>query len=159
MNESEYKPSQELKEFQPLSVEWQIPSELTGFNVYRDKFEQLLTNSESSWIKPDDIMGLTLGFDEALVNAIKYGNKEDASKIVEVIVNIDEEKLEVSVQDQNPEPFNPDTAFDSVSDESEKLANHGRGITLMRTLYDSVVFEFMNPGNKVTLTKYKENSP
>lgn len=155
MSESEAKPNSEIKEFQPRIIEeWHIPSELTGLNTYRDKFEELLTNLHSSWIGSENIPDLTLGFDEALVNAIKYGNKEDPSKMVDVVVKIEEDKLVVTVQDQNPEAFDPETAFDSVENEDEREANHGRGITLMKHYYDSVEFEFMNPGNKVTLIKH-----
>lgn len=138
----------------PIIESWNIPSELTGLNTYRDKFESLLTKINNSWISESDIFKLTLGFDEALVNAIKYGNKEDSALPVVVNINIDKDKLKVSLLDTNPDQFSPDTAFNSVTNASERLANHGRGITLMKESYDSVIFEFMEPGNKVTMVKH-----
>jgi anti-sigma regulatory factor (Ser/Thr protein kinase) len=49
--------------------------------------------------------------------------------------------------------FDPETAFNSVTNPEEILANHGRGLTMMRAYCDSVDYSFHNPGNKVTLIK------
>ncbi len=156
MSETEFNPA-DKRDFPSISIheEWSVPSELTGENEYRDKFRNLLENMEGSWIDPDDIDNLVLGFDEALINAIKYGNKEDSSKNIEVVVDINEDKLVVSIQDtSNPEPFDPDQAFNSVEDESKLLETHGRGLTFMKAFYpDGVEYQFTNPGNKVTMTK------
>jgi anti-sigma regulatory factor (Ser/Thr protein kinase) len=97
---------------------------------------------------------IEIGFAEALIDAIKYGNNDNPDLPVFVTFSADSKKITITILDQNPIEFNPDEASNSVKNEKEKLLGSGRGITMMRAYYNEVHFEFKNPGNEVQLIKY-----
>ncbi len=152
------KETPEIKHLLPLQQEWVWKSDLSAVNAYEAQFVALLKNTENSWLDEDAVDLCSLGFREALANAIKYGNASDPLRRVRVEITMDDHAFSVSLADENPVRFNADTAFDSVKDEAEKLAFHGRGLTIMRTAYPAgVSFEFMDPGNKVTMCIQRES--
>lgn len=138
----------------PVSEKWVLDSKGGEVNVHLDYFEQLLNSLEESWINKEDKIDLIVGFNEAITNAFKYGG---GGRII-VEINIDQTKCRISVLDSNPEEFDPETAFNSVEDPEQILANHGRGITMMKASCDIVDYSFENPGNKVTLVKYNRKN-
>jgi len=90
-----------------------------------------------------------LCLEEALVNAIKHGNKFNPNLFVEVDIESDGNSLSISVADQGegfdfqgiPDPRNPDNLH--------KLS--GRGILLIRSHMDSV--DFFDSGRTIKMTK------
>lgn len=133
----------------PVNEKWILESEGGEVNVHLNYFEELLKSLEQSWLDDEDKIDLKISFDEALINAFKYGG---GGRII-VEIKIDNLKCQVSVLDSNPKRFDPKTAFNSVKNSGQILATHGRGITLMEAYCDSVDYSFHNPGNKVTLIK------
>jgi serine/threonine-protein kinase RsbW len=99
-----------------------------------------------------DLFALKLALEEALVNAVKHGNKMDKCKCVSVQYRVTPQRVDVTVEDQG-NGFNPADVPDCTADENLEC-NHGRGILLMRAYMSSVVFS--PTGNKVTLTKFNE---
>ena len=100
-----------------------------------------------------DLFAIKLALEEALVNAVKHGNKMDPSKVVKVQHRVTDQRVDVVIEDQG-EGFNPADLPDPTEEENLCRCN-GRGILLMRAYMSSVVF---NPqGNKVTLTKFNES--
>jgi serine/threonine-protein kinase RsbW len=89
---------------------------------------------------------------EALTNAIKHGNKLDETKQVRLSWQITDKELRFSIEDQGggfdvdalPDPLNPENL----------LKDSGRGVFLMKTYCDDVLFE--NEGRKVILV-FKRN--
>lgn len=85
---------------------------------------------------------------EAVNNAIKHGNRNDVSKLVQISVSEAENVFNIEIKDQgNGFDFNnlPDpTAPENIEKEN------GRGIFLMKSLADKVEFE--NNGRDVILT-------
>lgn len=141
----------------PFHLEKEIRVDINSSKKYIEDFEKLLRGFGESWFSAD-IEDLSNGYAEALVNAMKYGNASDPKTFVETSIDLSESEIMISIKDKNPEAFNPETAFNSVDDTNEIMAAHGRGITLMKHFYpDGVSYEFMYPGNKVTLIK-KNNS-
>ena len=99
-----------------------------------------------------DLFAIKLALEEALVNAVKHGNKLDPAKTVKVQYHVNAQRADVAIEDQGP-GFNPAELPDPTADENLEMCS-GRGILLMRAYMSSVVF---NPtGNKVTLTKFSE---
>ena len=89
---------------------------------------------------------------EALVNAVKHGNKFDETKQVKITFENREEGFEITVRDYGegfaveevPDPTNPENL----------LKTSGRGILFMRSFMDEV--EWTNPsggGTKVRMLK------
>ncbi len=96
----------------------------------------------------DSLMGnveLVLG--EAINNGVTHGNKGDISKDIKVDIWLDNRVLCICVEDQG-EGFNFNNIPDPTSPENrEKLT--GRGVFLMKSLADLVVFE--GNGSKVEI--------
>jgi len=95
------------------------------------------------------IFGIRLALEEALVNAIKHGNRMDKAKKVTICYAIDKNECLISVEDQG-EGFDPDAVPDPTADENLEMP-HGRGLVLMRAYMDEVTFN--RKGNRVTLRK------
>lgn len=93
-----------------------------------------------------------LALREAVANAIKHGNQQDASKRVEVEVDLAGGELEIRVSDEGP-GFNPDAVKDPLAPENKFRAD-GRGIFYMRKFMDDVRYAFRPSGGTiVTLRK------
>ena len=100
-----------------------------------------------------DLFAIKLALEEALVNAVKHGNKMNPCKTVRVQYHVSPQRADVAIEDQGP-GFNPAELPDPTADENLEMCS-GRGILLMRAYMSSVVF---NPaGNKVTLTKFNDS--
>lgn len=100
-----------------------------------------------------DLFAIKLALEEALVNAVKHGNKLDPEKRVRIQYRVADHRADITIEDQGP-GFNPACLPDPTAEENLEMTS-GRGILLMRAYMSSVVF---NPqGNKVTLTKFNEN--
>lgn len=90
-----------------------------------------------------------LCLEEALINALKHGNKMDRMKRIIVTFRIDEHEMRVSVQDEG-DGFHPDAVPDPRLPENLEVS-HGRGLLLMRSYMDDVLYS--DNGCKVTLVK------
>jgi serine/threonine-protein kinase RsbW len=76
---------------------------------------------------------------EGLANAIKHGNRQDASKKVQLEMDIVRETLAISIRDEGS-GFDPAAVGDPLSPEN-RLKTSGRGIFYMKTFMDDVRFE------------------
>ena len=90
-----------------------------------------------------------LCLEEALINALKHGNRMDRTKHITCTFRADEEGVRASVEDEG-DGFHPDAVPDPTLPENLEVS-HGRGLLLMRSYMDRV--EFSNRGRKVTLYK------
>jgi serine/threonine-protein kinase RsbW len=95
------------------------------------------------------LFAVRLALEEAVVNAIRHGNKLDPEKKIFVSYLVEDARLTVSIEDEGP-GFDLDSVPDPTAEENLE-ADHGRGILLMRVYMDEVVYN--EKGNKVTLTK------
>ena len=104
-----------------------IPSQLPSGRAVID---ELLGRFESENWSSRDIFGIRLALEEAVVNAIKHGNRLDAAKRVHVICHSTPEKIWIKVSDEGP-GFDPEQVPDCTDDAHIDVPN-GRGIMLMR---------------------------
>ncbi|MGO8702554.1 MAG: SpoIIE family protein phosphatase [Candidatus Brocadiia bacterium] len=95
------------------------------------------------------LFAVRLALEEAIINAIKHGNRMDKAKHVTVTFSVDREECVVSVEDEG-QGFDPDAVPDPTADENLELP-HGRGLVLMRAYMDDVGFNAK--GNRVTMRK------
>lgn len=84
---------------------------------------------------------------EAIANAIIYGNREDASKHVEVHVTVTDPAVTVEVVDEGI-GFDPATLQPPMLPDDLEAAN-GRGLFLIRQLVDDVYFN--DRGNAICM--------
>ncbi|MES1213435.1 MAG: ATP-binding protein [Singulisphaera sp.] len=99
-----------------------------------------------------DIFSVHLALEEALVNAIKHGNRCDVSKSVHVLCELSKDRLRVRIEDEGP-GFNPDQVPDCTGADRLEMPC-GRGVLLMRSFMNSV--EFSDKGNCVEMTKCRQ---
>ena len=100
---------------------------------------------------------IELAVHEAVINAIKHGNKHAPDKQVDVKFDIEEEILVISVRDHG-EGFDPSQLPDPL-DPNNLLNPSGRGIFYMRTFMDEVDYSTHPEGGSVVrMTKNKRSS-
>jgi serine/threonine-protein kinase RsbW len=94
---------------------------------------------------------------ESMINAIWHGNKNDASKIVWLRLEVFNDRLEVRVRDQG-EGFDV-TGIPDPRSQTNLLKVSGRGIFLIRTFVDEFRVEHhAGLGTEVTLVKRMEQA-
>ena len=131
---------------QDWSDELCIPSDSSAGKQVNDQLIGKL--SELGWMD-DDIFGVHLAVEEAVVNAIKHGNQNDSSKQVQILYQTTDSHLRVEITDEG-EGFQPCDVPDPTEEENLELPS-GRGLMLMRSFMSSV--EFNERGNQVIMTK------
>jgi serine/threonine-protein kinase RsbW len=115
----------------------------------RDVQKRILDAIESAGYHPDNLFAVKISLEEALINAIKHGNKLDPKKQVRVEANITSEQAEIIVEDEGP-GFNRAHVPDPTAEEN-LLKCSGRGILLMETYMDRV--EYSKDGRRVRMIK------
>ena len=130
---------------------WHVES--FGSSMVRARVAQaaIVAHCQQQGFPEEDLFAIRLALEEALINAVKHGNKLDPSKIVRVRYRVTETELEVAIEDEGA-GFNPAALPDPTLDENLCMTA-GRGILLMRAYMDAVVYS--PKGTCVTLTKRK----
>lgn len=125
-----------------------IPSDTAAGQPVQDRIVQHL---EALNYDDRDVFGIRLAIEEALVNAIKHGNRMDPNKTVRVACRVCQQKIRIEVEDQG-EGFKPADVPDPTADENLERPC-GRGIMLMRAFMTSI--EYNDLGNRVILVKHR----
>ena len=101
-------------------------------------------------VDKNHIFDIRLSIEEAVLNAIEHGNKGDESQTVNISFVIDDQRIEITVEDQG-NGFShiglPDPTVDG-----NILRSHGRGVYLIHKLMDKI--QYNDKGNRVKLIKY-----
>ena len=127
--------------------EFQVPSVLSEVQKASGKvlsFLKPLALSEAF------LFDIKLCLEEALINAVKYGNKLKDELSVRLEVEYDEAEVRIRVEDQG-EGFKPKNLRSCTEDEN-LLKNNGRGVYLIHQLMDKVVYS--PKGNSLLMVKF-----
>jgi serine/threonine-protein kinase RsbW len=116
-----------------------------GRGVLEEVLRQL---QRQCWIE-HDIFGVHLAMEEALTNAIKHGNRSDASKHIHVSCRLNADLVHIEIADQGP-GFDPTTIPDPT-DSAYLDVPGGRGLMLMRSFMSRV--QYNATGNCVVMEK------
>lgn len=103
----------------------------------------------------DDVSKIELAVDEACSNVIKHAYDTDLNNFIEVVIQIDYQKLMVIVTDRG-KGFSPrNIKLPNMKNYLAEMRTGGLGIYLIETLMDEVDFE-IKPGvkNQVKMIKY-----
>lgn len=125
-----------------------IPSELDAAERIQDRIIALV---EQNGFSARDVFGMRLALEEAIVNAIKHGNRMDPDKSVQIHCEVDESRVFVRIEDEGP-GFDPSDVPDPTAVENLEKPG-GRGIMLMRAFMTRV--EYQGRGNAVELEKVR----
>jgi serine/threonine-protein kinase RsbW len=126
-----------------------IPSD---FNAGRDVQHRIMQDVETAGFDADNIFAIRIALEEALVNAIKHGNKMDSSKAVRVEAEVTPGLVKIMIEDEG-------IGFDrkKVPDPTarENLARpSGRGILLIESYMSEVQWEA--GGKRVRMSRRNE---
>ena len=106
---------------------------------------------EERGVADEQAIDIMVALQEALVNAVLHGCKNDPSQVIRCSVEVDSDAVTIVIRDPG-EGFESAAVTDS-SDDGVNLTNHGRGIFLMRGLMDEVGYS--HGGSEITLKKQR----
>ena len=115
----------------------------------REVQEQIIESLETRGFSPRDVFGVRLALEEAIVNAIKHGNRMDPDKSVRIQWEVDTTFVKVRIEDQG-EGFDITKVPDPTDDENLDKPG-GRGIMLMRSFMSDV--QYQGRGNVLAMEK------
>jgi len=105
-------------------------------------------------LSEDAAFGLDMAVREAVTNAVLHGNKQDASKPVEIVFTDAGGELVVTVRDRGT-GFDPSSVDDPTA-ELNLMKTSGRGLLFMRNFMDTVEWSSHPEGGTVVrMTKKK----
>jgi len=113
--------------------------------------ERIASELARNSFSPDDAFAVKLALEEALTNALKHGNNDDANKKVIVRYLINHARAVIMVRDEGP-GFSPNRIPDPTADENLERPC-GRGIMLMHAYMTRI--HFNKSGNEVWMLKEK----
>ncbi len=127
-------------------VEIVIPNDLQSARASEERIMKELAQHKYS---PEVTFAIKLALEEALTNAVKHGNCNDASKQLVVRYRVDPRRTVIMVRDEGC-GFRPNQIPDPTRDENLERPN-GRGIMLMNAYMTRVCFN--EAGNEVWMLK------
>ncbi len=132
-------------------IEFELPSDVSLMNgVLQYLIERV---AKLGVIKPER-SNLFIALDEAFVNAVKHGNKNDPTKLVRITAELSPQEARFTVEDEGegfdveqiPDPRDPANLFKAS----------GRGVLLIYNIMDKV--EYNARGNRLTMIKRPEDT-
>jgi serine/threonine-protein kinase RsbW len=125
----------------------------SDFAQQREVQAQILQRVQECGFDKDSSFAIHVALEEALINAIKHGNKLDKSKKVHVQAKIDARKAEITIEDEGP-GFVREAVPDPTAEENLCKCS-GRGILLIESYMTSV--EYSKQGRRVKMVKLNEH--
>ena len=127
-------------------IEFELPSDLGLMNGVLEYLQERV--AKLGLIKPER-SNLFIALDEAFVNAVKHGNKNDPSKLLKITAELSPNEAAFTVEDEGegfdireiPDPCDPANLF----------RTSGRGVLLIYNIMDEV--EYNAQGNRVKMIK------
>ena len=128
-----------------------LPSQVALISPFVDQLMSFIAKFQN---QEDSGLEIETALREALANAIVHGNQEDPHKRVYVACRCTPDgEVSITVQDEG-QGFDSNAVQDPTTPEN-RLARHGRGIYLMKTLMDEIRFEL---GGAVVYMRKKLNA-
>jgi serine/threonine-protein kinase RsbW len=118
----------------------------------REVQQHILDSAQRHGFDGQVYFAIKLALEEAIINAIKHGNKLDPDKHVEIEAGISSKRLTVTIEDQGPGFERAHVPDPTIAENLEKCS--GRGILLIEHYMTKVRWD--RGGRRVTLTKERE---
>lgn len=127
-------------------IEFELPSAIALMHIV---LEYLMKRVAKLGVVCPEQSNLFVALDEAFVNAVKHGNKYDASKLVRITADVSKGEAKFTIEDEGegfdvnaiPDPLDPDNLFKTS----------GRGVLFIYNIMDEVVYN--ERGNRLTMVK------
>jgi serine/threonine-protein kinase RsbW len=104
-----------------------------------DVEKQILDVAEAKGFGGDSFFALRIALEEALMNAIKHGNRMDPHKKVHVEAHVTQGRVEITVEDEGP-GFDRTCVPDPTAEENLHKCS-GRGILLIEAYMSNVKWD------------------
>jgi len=130
-------------------IEFELPSDLILMNGV---LQYLLERVAKLGLIAPERSNLFIALDEAFVNAVKHGNKNDPTKLVRVGAELSPKEACFTIEDEG-EGFDVQTIPDP-RDPANLFKSSGRGVLLIYNIMDEVEYNAL--GNRVKMVKRPE---
>lgn len=130
------------------SKECSVPSNMDAAHGLID---EVTKQAENSGWNGKEVFAINLALEEALVNAIQHGNRQDPNKYVHFICRLNNEKIYVRIEDEG-DGFNP-AALPDPTDAEHLMVASGRGCLLIKGFASRV--RWNEKGNVIEFEKDK----
>jgi serine/threonine-protein kinase RsbW len=127
-------------------IEFELPSDLALMNGV---LQYLLERVGKMGVISPEGSNLFVALDEAFVNAVKHGNKNDPTKLIRVGAELSPKEASFTIEDEG-EGFDVQTIPDPC-DPANLFKSSGRGVLLIYNIMDEV--EYNAQGNRVKMVK------
>ena len=132
-------------------IEFELPSEVS---LMSGVLQYLLERVAKLGVIKPERSNLFVALDEAFVNAVKHGNKNDPTKLVRITAELSTKEARFTIEDEGegfdmtniPDPRDPDNLF----------RTSGRGVLLIYNIMDEV--EYNERGNRLTMIKRSDET-
>lgn len=131
------------------SIEFEVPSVLSIMHVV---LEYLIKRVEKMGVIKSEQSNLFVALDEAFVNAVKHGNKFDASKNLRIAADVSSSEARFTIEDEG-EGFDVNNIPDPL-DPANLFKPSGRGVLFIYNIMDEV--KYNERGNRLTMVKRSE---
>ena len=129
-----------------VKKKFQIASDLA---IVQQTSQDILTFLKPASLPEAAVFDIRLCLEEAIINAMKYGNGLRKELPVELDVEYDDREVRIHVKDQGP-GFDPAKVVD-CTEEQNLYRNSGRGVYLIQKLMDEV--RYNEAGNSLLMVK------
>jgi serine/threonine-protein kinase RsbW len=124
----------------------------SDFSAGHDVQKRILDAVEKAGFNSQSTFAIKLALEEALINAIKHGNKLDLKKNVHIEASVSPTVTEITIEDEGP-GFDRASVPDPTLEENLDKCS-GRGILLMEAYMNRV--EWSRGGRRVHMVKKNE---
>ena len=131
-------------------IEFEIPGVMSLMHTVLD---YLMKRVEKNGVVNPEDSNLFIALDEAFVNAVKHGNKYDATKNVRISADVSSKEARFTVEDEG-EGFDV-AAVPDPTDIENLFKTSGRGVLIIHNVMDEV--RYNERGNRVEMIKKSEN--
>lgn len=131
-----------------------------SFNIASDFVEarviedQIIGEVTARGYGDNDLFAIKLALEEAVINAIKHGNKLDPHKRVWVEAMVGNDEIDILIRDQGPGFKREEVPDPTAMENLEK--NSGRGILLIEAYMTQA--EWSDSGRQLHMRKTRENA-
>jgi serine/threonine-protein kinase RsbW len=132
-------------------IDFELPSDVTLMNGVLNYLMERV--AKLGVVKPER-SNLFVALDEAFVNAVKHGNKNDPSKLVRITAELSASEARFTVEDEG-QGFNVHEIPDPC-DPANLFKTSGRGVLLIYNIMDEV--QYNERGNRLTMVKRPEEN-
>ena len=133
-------------------IDLELPSDLTLMNAV---LEYLLDRVAKLGLIQVEQSNLFVALDEAFVNAVKHGNRNDPEKLLRVTAELSAHEAIFTVEDEG-EGFDME-AIPDPRDPANLFKSSGRGVLLIYNIMDEV--EYSERGKRLKMVKRPEGLP